>query len=358
LVHTKKFFRCDLTIYLCIDSYTKMNKKYKRGLTLGKFIPFHKGHQFLIETALEEVEELLVVVYDIPKYSSISLESRISWIQKLYPQAKLIAARNPPLEEGYEEWIQKLHERFLIDTLGISNVDVFYSSEFYGDHISLSLNAINRKVDDNRTQIPISGTFIRKNPYEHRKFLDPFVYKDLVRKILFLGAPSTGKSTITEFMANEFNTTWMPEYGREYWESHNIERRLTLEQLLEIAVGHIEREDKLILEANRFLFVDTSAITTYLFSLYYHKSALPKLKDLAIQSISRYDMVFLCDTDIPYDDTEDRSGEGNREYFQRETIEFLEASQIHYYKIQGSILNRKNQILEKLHLLEPIFYET
>ena len=27
----------------------------KRGLTLGKFAPFHKGHEYLIETALEEV---------------------------------------------------------------------------------------------------------------------------------------------------------------------------------------------------------------------------------------------------------------------------------------------------------------
>ncbi|WP_144530121.1 adenylyltransferase/cytidyltransferase family protein, partial [Peribacillus simplex] len=36
----------------------------KLGLTLGKFAPLHKGHQFMIETALQEVDELIVVIYE------------------------------------------------------------------------------------------------------------------------------------------------------------------------------------------------------------------------------------------------------------------------------------------------------
>ncbi|WP_292760680.1 AAA family ATPase [Nostoc sp. NOS(2021)] len=33
-----------------------------------------------------------------------------------------------------------------------------------------------------------------------------------------MGAPSTGKTTIASQLAKEYNTVWMPEYGREYWE--------------------------------------------------------------------------------------------------------------------------------------------
>lgn len=44
----------------------------------------------------------------------------------------------------------------------------------------------------------------------------------------------------------------MPEYGREYWERHNVDRRLTPEQLVEIAEEHVRREGALVLEANRF----------------------------------------------------------------------------------------------------------
>lgn len=79
-------------------------------------------------------------------------------------------------------------------------------------------------------------------------------------------------------MAEELNTVWMPEYGREYWEKHQVNRRLSKEQLIEIAEGHLEREEAMMQEANEYLFVDTNAIPTYIFSLYYHGHAQLNLK--------------------------------------------------------------------------------
>ncbi len=38
-----------------------------RGLTLGKFAPLHCGHQLLIDTALAEVDELVITIYDCPE---------------------------------------------------------------------------------------------------------------------------------------------------------------------------------------------------------------------------------------------------------------------------------------------------
>jgi len=63
--------------------------------------------------------------------------------------------------------------------------------------------------------------------------------------VVFLGAPATGKTTIASRLAMDYNTVWMPEYGREYWEKHQVNRRLSGEQLLEIAEGHLEREEAL-----------------------------------------------------------------------------------------------------------------
>ena len=42
-----------------------------------------------------------------------------------------------------------------------------------------------------------------------------------------------------------------PEYGREYWDKNQKDRRLTPKQLVEIAEGHIQREDAKVLGANR-----------------------------------------------------------------------------------------------------------
>jgi nicotinamide riboside kinase len=38
---------------------------------------------------------------------------------------------------------------------------------------------------------------------------------------------------LAERLAREFRTQWMREYGREYWERHQIDRRLTPTQLVE-----------------------------------------------------------------------------------------------------------------------------
>src|SRR5258706_6692121 len=175
--------------------------------------------------------------------------------------------------------------------------------------MSLALGAVNRVVDKTRNAVPISGSAIRANLYQYRAYLHPMVYRDLITHVVFLGAPSTGKTTIAERMAQTFNTVWMPEYGREYWETHQVERRLTLEQLVEIAEGHLEREEKLLGQADQYLFVDTNPITTHMFSKYYHGTAAPRLAELAQQAATRYDVIFVCDTDIPYDDTWDRSGD-------------------------------------------------
>ncbi len=37
-------------------------KRYKRGLYVGRFQPFHKGHLQVIKRILEEVEELIIVI--------------------------------------------------------------------------------------------------------------------------------------------------------------------------------------------------------------------------------------------------------------------------------------------------------
>jgi HTH-type transcriptional repressor of NAD biosynthesis genes len=309
------------------------------GLTLGKFAPLHKGHQFMIETALSEVDELIVLIYD-TDVIEVPLSIRAEWIKKLYPYVTVIEAWDGPDGYSSERAFEIIQEQYIIKTLNGRKITHFYSSEFYGAHVSKALGAVDRRLDEARHTVPVSATKIRSNPWQYREFISDVVYRDLITKVVFVGAMSTGKSTLTEALAQQYHTTFASEYGRDYWTEHQEDRRISFEAFDEIAIGHLEREEKVLVNANKYLFVDTNAITTYMYALDYHGKAPELLTRLALENAGRYDLFFLCDDDIPYDDTWDRSGDQKRHVFQKQIIADLRKRRIPYILLRGTLEER------------------
>lgn len=294
----------------------------------------------MIERAVAETDHTIVIVYDAPESTDIPLPVRAGWIRNLYPSVEVLEAWDGPTVVGETPEVMAMHEEYLLTLLAGRTITHFYSSEFYGDHVSKALGAKDCRVDEHRTAIPTSGTAIRSNPFVSKQFLSPEVYQDLITKVVFLGAPSTGKTSLAEALAQQLNTAWMPEYGREYWIKNHKDRRLTREQLVELAEEHIRREEAKVIESNQFLFVDTDATTTYMFSLYYHASVHPRLAELAANTLHRYDLFFLCGDEIPYNDTWDRSGVTNRTVFQKRIRADLLQRSIPFIDITGSLATR------------------
>lgn len=297
----------------------------------------------MIETALAEMDELIILIYDAAE-TRVPLHVRARWLRELYPAAKVLEAWDGPQIIGDTPAIRRMHEEYILHLLNGETITHFYSSEFYGEHMSQALGAVNRLVDPPRQQVPISATQIRHDPFRWRSYLSPLVYRDLVTNVVFLGAPSTGKTTLAQALASRYKTVWMPEYGREYWERHQVNRRLAPEQLLAIARGHLQREEACLLEANRYLFTDTNALTTAQFSLDYHGYVLPELDELANQVAARYDLVFVCADDIPYADTWDRSGPGKRRVIQKRIIAELKERRIPYIPLWGTVAERMTTV--------------
>lgn len=321
------------------------------GLTLGKYAPFHKGHQHVIETALSEVDELIVLIYA-TEVTEIPLSVRSRWIRTLYPQVKVIECWDGPKGYSSERAYEIEEENYILKMLKGQKISHFYSSEFYGGHVSRALGAIDRRVDPERACVPISATQIRQAPFTNRHFLDPMVYADMLIKVVFVGAMSTGKSTLVSALAARYNTTFAEEYGRIYWSEHQVDRRIGLEEFDLITQGHLQLETAAMVNANKFLFIDTNAVTTYMYCLDYHGSATPNLTRLALENQQRYDLWFLCADDIPYEDTWDRSGPQKRSVFQQQIIADLLDRRIPFIPLAGSLDERIKKVDQVLTLFQ------
>jgi HTH-type transcriptional regulator, transcriptional repressor of NAD biosynthesis genes len=271
-------------------------KQFRNGLVVGKFAPPHKGHQLLLETALNQCEHLTVLVYFNPDFQNMPSETRASWILELYPNATVLVPENPP-HNAADDFTQREFVKQFLERENIA-VDVVFTSESYGAGFAAHLGVRHVLVDLERLQIPISGTRVRQNVHTNRAMLDPRIYRHFVQKIVFMGAESTGKSTLTEYVATKFQTNFVAEYGREVWIQKN--GNLELSDYVHIAQHHRKLEEAAILESNRFLFVDTNAITTMFWCYAYEGNGLSELIDLARVAETRYDHVFVCNDDIPF----------------------------------------------------------
>lgn len=149
----------------------------KIGFTIGKFAPFHKGHQYLIETGIQEMDEFYVVIYE-TDVTTISIKVRANWIKKLYPNIKLLYAYNPPKQYGLDSKSVNIQMEYLSKIIKGIKFTHFYSSEPYGKCVAESLNIIDRRVDVKRENISISGTEIRNNIDRYKGYLDDIVYND------------------------------------------------------------------------------------------------------------------------------------------------------------------------------------
>ncbi len=154
-----------------------MKEEKKVGFTIGKFAPLHKGHQFLIETALKEMDKMIVIVYD-TDLIDIPTEKRAEWIKELYPNVEIKFGYNPPKQYGLDEESVNIQMEYLTKIIGDENPTHFYSSEKYGESVAKYMNLVDRRVDNEREIVPIRATIVRENLEENKKWIDPKVYND------------------------------------------------------------------------------------------------------------------------------------------------------------------------------------
>ena len=214
----------------------------KRGLVFGKFL-LHRGHQLMIETALSQVDDLTIVVYDShrPDDDRMPIERRLAWLRELYPNVENILALEDPLATQLDTDDPAYADVYAEGVAFLGSFDKLFSSERGYERFAELIGAEHVLVDEARTLVPTSGTVIRSDPYAYRGWLDPLVYSSLIERVVFVGTESTGKSTLARRLAEELNTLWTHEFGRELWETQGLQGSFA--DFLKVARRQRERED-------------------------------------------------------------------------------------------------------------------
>ena len=170
-------------------------------------------------------------------------------------------------------------------------------------------------------------------------------------KVAFVGPESTGKTTISEQLAQYHNTQWVPEYMRLYlqqkWDI--FKQTCTWADLLPIAKGQLQLEAEAAAKAHHYLFCDTCLIELAIYAHYYYNRC-PAPIERALET-THYQHIFLTYLDPPWvaDDLRDRPH--NRaeifDFFQQKLLEYG----FPYTVLKGDLQERMEVV--NMHLEMP-----
>ncbi|MDX2225929.1 MAG: AAA family ATPase [Verrucomicrobiae bacterium] len=312
----------------------------RRGLVIGKFYPFHRGHGHLIASALRRCDALTVAVCHHPN-QDIPGEVRAGWIREVYPEAKVIIVEDCVPADDSQGWAGYTR-RFLGHA-----PDVVFTSESYGEAYARHLGCAHELIDLSRNAVPVSGTAVRENPLRQWQYLDPCVRAWFACRTVVIGAESTGKTTLCKQLAEYFRTVWVPEFGRMYYESkvHSAAEGTWESREFELIAAEQNRlEDRGARECNKLLICDTDSFATAIWHERYLKCGSPSVEALA--SGRRPAHYFLCAPDVPFVQDGFRDGEHMRAWMHETFLERLTHTGRRFTLLSGSYGARWDCALE------------
>ncbi len=172
-----------------------------------------------------------------------------------------------------------------------------------------------------------------------------------VYRIAVTGPESTGKSWLSEKLAEYYNTLYVPEYAREY--VTRLDRPYMQKDILIISQEQIKRENIALKAANRYLFCDTDLIVSKIWEVYKYNDCHPWILE-QIEN-NPCDLYLLCNIDLPWEPDPLREYPHMREFFFDWFKRELEQYGLPYRIISG---NREQRLKNAAGEIDSFFNTT
>lgn len=340
--------------------------QYKTGMYGGSFDPLHMGHINCIIEAASRCEALYLVLCYSRKRDHIPMEIRYRWLVGSFRHMSnirvLLLEDSEASKETYdtdEKW--EAGKEKILAQIG-KPVDVVFCGSDYRDSGRYEKLYGCPVEYFERDRIPISSSELRKNPLAHWDWLPEICRPYFVKKVLFVGGESTGKSTLTQNLALTYGTNFLEEVGREVCWNAVREDTMVEEDFHEILIRHKAKELECLKHSSRLLFEDTDAMITLWFSgfLLHEKEQTDRVRALAdsIQNINHFDLVFFMEPTVPFvqDDTRNEVIAADREKYSQQIKQLLDEHDVPYICLSGDYAERfdeaKRIINHTFHITE------
>ena len=164
-----------------------MITRVRQGLVFGRFQPFHLGHLYLIQKALEHAEKIIIAVGSsnvTDENNPISYEKRVEMIEKVIEHEhlsdKVLKVVPSPDHPSDDEWL-----KLLLENTGSFDFEIG-NNDWTNDIIEQA------------------GYKVLELPYYNRELYQGVVIRDLIKK----GGKWQDRvpSYLTDFVINELST--------------------------------------------------------------------------------------------------------------------------------------------------------
>jgi NadR type nicotinamide-nucleotide adenylyltransferase len=152
-----------------------------------------------------------------------------------------------------------------------------------------------------------------------------------IKKIAVIGPECTGKSELSKYLADYYQTAWVPEYARGYLD--NLGRQYQQSDLLNIAKGQLRLEDEFARDANRFLFCDTNLYVLKVWSNFKYGNTDQSI--LAEINTRKYDLYLLTFVDLPWQSDPLREHPDRRQELYSIYLQEMQNQTTPYVEIKG-----------------------
>lgn len=308
-----------------------MNRpKVEKGLVIGSFDPLHLGHLFVFAFAREAAEHVSILVLETDT-DLVPIQMRFEWLKEEFPAANVIKMKIAERPESEEEY--KSFAKLIMAANG--KFDAIIGSDEMAYRVANQMEA--KQIFPLQESVSSDSVQAKIQPFDNWKYLPACVKGYLTIKVCLFGPECTGKTRMSRELASHFNTVFVEEYARSYFEMKDND--VHADEVSDIAMGQMASEDFLARSSQQVLFCDTDLISTTIWCKWMYEDKCPEWVRMEAER-RQYDLYLLMDIDVPWEDDKVRCLPNNRKEFFDDCKEALDSRGRKYILISGTYQER------------------